>query len=339
MSVAPAGQGNRESEIPRCVARTFTHELRKCLKHLDKVQGFMCLMKGGLKSVGKAADDLEKKIASSSAACKLNGDYLMISDGSEQMLLVAAEKLVKEWTSMKDGLSDKARNAKWPPKQNQKPIPDGIDKKAGERIAKRRAAKLMFRQRYTIVQIGEKYAAYLYQFVKVLVEKELSITAPTFEEFRKLESVPRGIDSLGADFFLEIALSKDIWVQRFVAHNIAMFCIAGANVKKVGEEGMDKLVSLAWVGDDDVQKSCLMASYKVATFKEFHEKPAYNSAMDVLKELAKSEYSSSSVKALAALALSTAIALEAGRDVQDIAGKAVDGVKGALSDVKGFFSK
>lgn len=175
--------------------------------------------------------------------------------------------------------------------------------------------------------------------MKVLVEKELSITAPTFEEFRKLESVPRGINSLGADFFLEIALSKDIWVQRFVAHNIAMFCIAGANVKKVGEEGMDKLVSLAWVGDDDVQKSCLMASFKVATFKEFHEKPAYNSAMDVLKELAKSEYSSSSVKALAALALSTAVALEAGRDVQDMAGKAMDGVKGAISDVKGFFSK
>lgn len=324
------------TSIPVNVGKEFTRQLLKCLKHLNPHVGFMMCGKGGLNKVRSSAERLEQQLVTSSASAKLNGDFLMLTDGSDSMLYGLSEALANDWRSMKDGLSSKAANARWPPK-TPKPIPEGTDKKAMERIERRRAQKTQLRQQHPIVVIGEKYCAYLVQFIRVLTAKELSITAPTFEEFRKMTDVPIGLKTLSGSFLLEIALAKDVWVQRFVANNIAMYCIAGDNVKQIGEEGMDKLVSLAWCPDEEVQISAIMAAFKVVTYKPFHERPPYNAGMDVLKEVAKSSSASQKAIALAVLALSLATGLEAARDAEDLAKKAAAGAQNAIGAVKGLF--
>lgn len=220
----------------------------------------------------KSGKNLEEFVRQHASAYRLSGDYLMITDGSGPQLVKDVERLAQDWRNMKDGLSDTAKALKWPPKAAHKPIPDGLDKRAVERLEKRRAAKVQMRQMYPIVVLGERFCTYLYLFVKVMDSQELTITAPSFEEFKKLTELPKGLRILEAPFLLDLSLSRDIWVQRFVANSIAMFCIANDNVAKIGEQGMDKLVSLASVQDEQVQVSCLMAAFKVAIYKGFHDK-------------------------------------------------------------------
>jgi hypothetical protein len=336
MSVQPSTPESSASAIPIHVVEAYTHELFKCLKHLKKHVGFMCLGKGTVTDVEKSVKRINDQIRVTAQSCKLAGDYLTVTDGSQSLLVGHGEKLLKEWIEMKENISTKAGQAMWPPKKQQKPLPEGLTKKAAERIEKRRLHKELLRKRHTIVAIGEMYAAFLRTFIRVLAAGELSITAPTWKEFLTLKELPEGIKQLSAAFLLELSVSKDLFVQRFVANNIALFCITGENVEAIGEQGMDKLVSIAWVPDDEVQTSCVMAAYMVAKYPGFHGRPPREAAMNVLTELRDSD-GSAKVKSVALTAYTAAAGVEAARDLQDLGENVKDKAKDAMGAVKGLF--